>query len=48
MIKNKDTVFGIRSIIEVIKSGKTIDKFLFKKAYIMKLLQYLEISESIG
>jgi len=31
MIKNKDTVFGIRSIIEVIKSGKTIDKLFIQK-----------------
>ena len=29
--KNKDTVFGIRSIIEVIKSGKTIDKLFIQK-----------------
>lgn len=31
MIKNKDTVFGIRPIIEVIKSGKTIDKLFILK-----------------
>ena len=31
MIKNKDTVFGIRPIIEVIKSGKTIDKLFIQK-----------------
>ena len=31
MMKNKDTVFGIRPIIEVIKSGKTIDKLFIQK-----------------
>tara|TARA_B100000900_G_scaffold171307_1_gene145584 strand:- start:226 stop:966 length:741 start_codon:yes stop_codon:yes gene_type:complete len=30
-MKNKDTVFGIRPIIEVIKSGKTIDKLFIQK-----------------
>ena len=31
MMKNKDTDFGIRPIIEVIKSGKTIDKLFIQK-----------------
>ena len=31
MIKNKDAAYGIRPIIEVIKSGKTIDKLFIQK-----------------
>ena len=31
MMKNKEAVFGIRPIIEVIKSGKTIDKLFIQK-----------------
>ena len=30
-MKNKEAVFGIRPIIEVIKSGKTIDKLFIQK-----------------
>ena len=31
MMKNKEAIFGIRPIIEVIKSGKTIDKLFIQK-----------------
>ena len=31
-MKNKDIVFGIKPIIEVIKSGKTIDKLFIQKS----------------
>lgn len=31
MMKNKESIFGIRPIIEVIKSGKTIDKLFIQK-----------------
>ena len=30
-MKNKEAIFGIRPIIEVIKSGKTIDKLFIQK-----------------
>ena len=31
MMKNKESIFGIRPIIELIKSGKTIDKLFIQK-----------------
>ena len=31
IMKNKEAIFGIRPIIEVIKSGKTIDKLFIQK-----------------
>ncbi|MEA3316815.1 MAG: RNA methyltransferase substrate-binding domain-containing protein, partial [Bacteroidota bacterium] len=41
MKENKDYIFGIRVIIEAIKSGKTIDKLLVKKGLQGELFQDL-------
>ncbi len=41
-MKNETTVFGIRAIIEAIKSGKTIDKVFLQKGIRNELFQELE------
>ena len=41
-MKNETTIFGIRAIIEAIKSGKTIDKVFVQKGSRSELFQELE------
>lgn len=41
-MKNETTIFGIRAIIEAIKSGKTIDKVFLQKGSRGELFQELE------
>lgn len=41
MLKNKNTIFGIRAVIEAIKSGKDIDKVLIQKGLSGVLLKEL-------
>lgn len=43
MIQNNDFIFGIRAILEAIRSGKEIDKILIKKDLIGDLFQELHM-----
>jgi 23S rRNA (guanosine2251-2'-O)-methyltransferase len=50
-MKNETTIFGIRAIIEAIKSGETIDKVFMQKGLygeLFKELEHLLRSESIN
>ena len=41
-MKNETTIFGIRTIIEAVKSGETIDKVFIQKGLRGELFQELE------
>ena len=43
-MKNETTIFGIRAIIEAIKSGETIDKVFMQKGLHGELFQELELA----